>query len=272
MRLDDYLKGEVAEIEHCTARRLCPFGHVCGTLKSEGSVPLFPTVLEVGKGEMLWTDIRFEQRVFVIKDGLFVCIAQEAKEGELPYALYGTGIVIGAIELYAPREISSLYHLRALLPSKVCSFSLDAVKSSLNKTGSTSVQSVVSGSTLNQSCAMFLQIKVMSRQSLRDRIILQLLTIHEVLSRSRKNTRTLKITHEELAYLVGSDRVSVTRTLNALRDDGFISLGYVSITLNDKLFELTEVNDEVKDMFYVQGDDSENLWEGYETDHPDTRG
>lgn len=255
MRLDDYLKGEAVEVEHCKVRKLCPFGEVCGMTRSAGGTPLFPTMLDVEKGEMLWTDMRFEQRVFVIKSGVFICMAQETKEGELPYAIYGSGIAIGAMELYVPREISASYYLRALLPGRVCSLPLDAVKRSLDATGPERAQMVVNGALLNQSRAMFSQVKVVARQSLRDRIILQLLTIYDVASRGGKEMRTLKITHEELAYLVGSDRVSVTRVLDTLRDEGYISLGYVSITINDSLLELEEVNEEARATFYTLGDE-----------------
>lgn len=147
-----------------------------------------------------------------------------------------------------------MYYLRALLPSKVCSLSLDAVKRSLDATGPENAQMVVNGALLNQSRAMFSQVKVIARQSLRDRIILQLLTIHDVVSRAGKDVRTFKITHEELAHLVGSDRVSATRVLNALRDEGLIDLGYVSITINKGLLEMEEVNTEAQASFYVSGE------------------
>lgn len=253
MRLDDYLKGEIAEVEHCAARWICPFGEICGTIKSSGGAPLFPTVLDVDKDEMLWTDMRFEQRVFVIKSGLFVCMAQETEEGELPYALYGSGIAIGAIELYTPREISEMYYLRAILPGKVCSLPFDTVKRKLNEAGAESAQEIVTSTLLNQSRAMFSQVKVIARHLLRDKIILQLLIIRDVVARSGKDVRTFKITHEELAYLVGSDRVSVTRVLNAMRDEGLIDLGYISITLNDSLLEMGSMVAEARSDFYVPG-------------------
>lgn len=251
MRLDDYLKGEVTEIEHCSVRGLCPFGEMCGMSSASGGVPLFPTILDVGKGEMLWTDMRFEQRIFVVKSGLFICMAQENEEGELPYAIYGSGIAIGAMELYMPREISSAYYLRALVPGRICSLPIDAVRRGLEKMGPEKAHQILNGALLNQSSAMFSQVKVMARTSLRERIILQLLIIHDVASRAGRDVRTLKITHEELAHLTGSDRVSVTRILNKLRDEGHIDLGYVSITINDSLFEIDSMRAEAEVMFYA---------------------
>ena len=69
--------------------------------------PLYPTVIEVEAGELLWADLRFEQRVFAIQSGIFVCMSNLEQGREVPLALFGRGYSTGMAELYIAREIAS---------------------------------------------------------------------------------------------------------------------------------------------------------------------
>ena len=62
MNVEEYRKGEATLVAHCPARAYCPLGRVCATVAPGGSAPLFPVVSEVRQGELVWLDLRYEQR------------------------------------------------------------------------------------------------------------------------------------------------------------------------------------------------------------------
>lgn len=257
MRLDDYLKGEAADIENCTVRRLCPFGAVCGVCGSADQPALFPTVLEVGKGELLWTDLRFEPRVFVIRQGAFTCFAHADQDKEVPIALYGAGIAVGMAELYVSQQgkdvpMSVQYFLRAMIDGRVCSLPASLVKGALECARPAYAQTVITCVLSNQFCSAYTMTKIVAHQSLYDRIVSLLLSFREIANRgSRKDIGSFCITHEEISQIIASDRVSTTRVLHKIRDDGLIELGYKSITLLDKIFDNTGLVEESLTEFYT---------------------
>lgn len=56
---------------------------------------------------------------------------------------------------------------------------------------------------------------------------------------NKEKIRSLRMTHQDLANMVGSSRETVTRALNRLQDEGIISISHQQISINDmdKLIE-----------------------------------
>lgn len=232
MKPKEFLKGEISEVEHCATRAMCPLGLICGVTRNGDMPPLFPTITSIGKGEMLWTNLRFENRIFIIHDGVFVTIGHTEQENEVPFALFGKGVAIGIGELYAPEELGGSYYVRNLLPGRVCSVPGNPVKARLESMQNPYSQKVLSCALLNQSTSAFTLSKIIAKRALYDRILALLLYLRDLTGRTGKEMSTFGITHEEIAMLVHSDRVSTTRVLHKMRDDGLIDIGYKSITLH----------------------------------------
>lgn len=254
MRLDEYLKSEATKVEYCTARHRCPIGKICGVTSHDGRTPLFPTIIEVEKGDMLWTDLRFEPRVFVVRKGIFTCIAHGDCEIELPFSLLGKGIAIGMAELYIPREASSTYYLKALLPGEVCSLPAKPLQRAVEAQPYPYSQVVLSATLTNQVSCSLTQAKIVSRPALRDRIILLLLCLKRLAAQSGGEGDSFAITHEDVASLVASDRVSTTRVLHKIRDEGLIELGYKSIKLLPAIDKVHDLAQDAESVFYTVDD------------------
>ena len=82
MRLRDFQRAEESIVAHCPVRDLCPVGAVCGRGDSEGKI--MPAVMEYDKGDLLWTDRRYERHVFIIREGVVSCMAHVEPDGEAP--------------------------------------------------------------------------------------------------------------------------------------------------------------------------------------------
>lgn len=230
------IEGEMYEIEQCDTRDICPFGSLCGVSRNTQNKPLLPRVTSQKKGDLIWTNLRFENHVFVIKKGLFVSFGLNEYEEEIPYSILGRGNAIGLAEVYSSNEISDYYHVRCLTAGEVCMMSTRAIKWKLEELSPLFAQQIVSSIFVSQSASSFTQLKILSKRTLSDRIVALLLYLQDIESRNDALPATFEITHEEIAMLVASDRVSTTRVLHKLADKGIVSIGYKSVTLhNDKL-------------------------------------
>ena len=250
MRLDESRRGEQTAIRHCEARDLCPLGALCAAEESDERSPLYPTVIEVEAGELLWADLRFEQRVFAIQSGIFVCMSNLEQGREVPLALFGRGYSTGMAELYIPREIASTYYLRALTSGRVCSFPAKALRRHLEELPSPEVADLLSRALTNVSSASYARIKMLSKPLATDRIVMLFARLKELSAQEGRDLSHVKLTHGDIATLISSDRVSVTRALHKMEEKGLVELGYRSLQLNEMLDAKEELVDDSHGEFH----------------------
>lgn len=235
MRLKDFQRAEESIVAHCPVRDLCPVGAVCGRGDSEGKI--MPAVMEYDKGDLLWTDRRYERHVFVIREGVVSCKAHVDSDGEAPFTLYGAGIGVGIADLYVPRANASSYHLHAIVPGRICSLPSKALRRHLEALGEDWQQRILAASLYNQSTGALIQSMISSRPLLGQRLAMLLTGLQSLAARGKTELETLNVTHDELSALVLSDRASVTRALHHMEEEGLVELGYRSVRITDKLRE-----------------------------------
>ncbi len=236
MKYEDYIKSEESAVKHCARRDLCPLGALCGVEDAEGNAPLMPHILDVAPGDLVWTDMRYEQRVFVIQSGLFECVTNLEMDDEKPFALFGGGYGFGFAELYVDRRVAQTYYFRALTPGRVCLFSGKVVRRRLEELDSAELGNILCCTLLNLSSASFCLTKILSEALLYDRIAQLLVYLHHLLVQGGENDDTLCLGHAALAEILGGDRASTTRVLHKLESDGLIELGYRSIRLLEPIY------------------------------------
>lgn len=233
MRLKDFQRAEESIVAHCPVRHLCPVGLVCGTGSDEGK--LMPAVVEYGKGDLLWTDHRYERHVFIVREGVLSCMAHVDPDGEAPFTLYGAGIGVGLADLYVPAVDTSTYHLHAIVPGRICSLPSKVLRRHLEALGGEVQQKILAVSLYNQSTGALYQSMISSRPLLGQRLAMLLLCLQSLAARGGAHLDTLRVTHDELASRVLSDRASVTRALHQMEERGLVKLGYRSVTITEKL-------------------------------------
>lgn len=250
MNIDDFRRAEMSAVSHCAARSYCPLSALCGTAAEE-KAPLFPTVTEIAQGDVVWVDLRFEQRVCVIQTGLFSCTANLEHEHEVPFAVYGSGYAIGVNELYIERAITNSYYLRALTPGRICSFSAKILRRHLENAAAPQLGSVLSCALTNLSAATFTQLKIVSRTPLQDRIGMFLLYLRALAAREGRVLEEVNLTHGDIAALTLSDRISVTRTLHRMEEAGLVAPGYRSVRLLEGLLARDDLKRDVQTAFHI---------------------
>lgn len=232
MRREDYLKNEMIAIEHCATRGICPFGDICGAEAGKDSPVITPAVADIPKDGLIWVNLRNEHRVIAIKAGLFVTVAVDGDEEEV-FSIYGPGYCGGLAELYLDDDVCSTYYLKALTDCTVCSFPASAVRHRLESLAPAESNRLISCAVTNWTAASFELLKLYSRMRKNERVALLLKCLREQSGRLGDPLSTIKLSHDEIAFLLRSDRASVTRALHALEDEGLVTLGYKTITLCD---------------------------------------
>lgn len=192
-------------------------------------------------GELLWADLQFEQRVFVIQSGIFSCISNLEQGREIPLALFGRGHSAGLAELYIPREIASTYYLHALTEARACSLPAKALRHHLEQRPSAEVANLLSRALINVSTASYSHIKMLTRPLISDRIVMLLARLRELSAQEGRTLDQVKLTHSDIATLITSDRGSVARALHKMEKEGLVELGYRSLHLNEALDEQEEL-------------------------------
>lgn len=256
MRPNKYSKSEIYEVEYCPSRSMCPIGELCSASPQKKDVMFFPKITEVDKDSLIWTNLRHENNVHFIQSGVYSCIAHFADDWEIPFALYAKGNAVGLVELYAPESISNDYHLRVLIPGKICTFPARSLRHRLESMPFAKAQQVMSCCFANVSASVYTQSKVLSGKSLYNRILVLLLSIQDLANRADKDRSVINLTHEEIAQLVAADRASTTRVLKKMREDGVIELGYKTISITYDGSGMTDESMFSGTCFYSADDDT----------------
>ena len=233
IRTGSFVTGDMTQVELCPVRATCPVGALCAAGSKTEDMPLYPAIEVVERGQLVWTDVRCEQRVYVVRQGVLACIPNFDRDESVVTSLYGSGYSIGLAELYVPRSVAATYHLHALTDGQLCSFPAKAFKRHLETLPGCESQRILSCAFTNIVEAGCAQLRTVSKTSLYERIALLLARLRNLSRQQGSDLSEVKLTHEEIAELVASDRASVTRALHKLKEDGTIELGYKTITLTE---------------------------------------
>lgn len=229
MRLTDELKGRDSAIAHCPVRATCPIGALCGVETREGQPALFPTIDEVEQGQLVWTDVRHEKRAMVIRSGVFSCFSNPEQREELAFSLFSCGDSFGFAELYLSGKMADMYYARALTVGQVCTFAAKPLRRHLEELPTPQREKILSCLLVNTTSAMFAQVEMLSKTRVTDRIAILLARLNELLAREGRSMDELRLSHADIAGLIAADRVSVTRALRKMEEDGQVQLGYRSV-------------------------------------------
>lgn len=252
MKMEDYLKGESTAVRRCPIRQYCPIGSLCEKMCApEGEHPLFPTLMDCDRGQLLWTDPYNEQRVFIVRSGFLSCVANLENDNEVPFALLGCGHSVGLNELYIPREIGRNYYLKALSHCMLCSFPAKPLRRQIESAPAPWSLGAISCTLTNLSSASYAQAKTVAQPLLANRIAMVLLHLRELTSREGRELDEVQLTHEELGCLIACDRASTTRALHKMEQEGLIELGYRCIRLLPALDTLESLQANAQAKFHM---------------------
>ena len=237
MQVNMNVSREESQLAHCLARQMCPLGGLCATPDAANGAPLCPMVASLDIGEELWPDARFEQRAYIIQEGVFACIPNPDDPSiRAVAALYGRGDSFGLAELYSERDIATMYRMQTLTEARVCSIPARILRKRIEALPPLQSQQVMASTFMNASCSMYYQSRIMAKTKATDRVLMLLGRIAQLGQRSDPGFSKIPLGQAGLAVLAGSERMCVGRALHHLEEEGLIRLGYRSIELLDAFF------------------------------------
>lgn len=216
----------------CLAARICPFKTICAYYADASTDPLHPSSQFANKGEVQVVNPGEDQLVYVFQSGFFT-IYGEAEPGiEVPFAIYGEGIVAGVIELYATTRVSETYNIHTLLPGYVCTLHSDEIRKKLETLPFEYAQRIISSALMNQFSSVFSLMRIRGRTYIYDQIVSLFNYFTEFTPHNGSRYLVLEITQEEIASIVSANRMAVSRVLKKMQDDGLIESSYKSISID----------------------------------------
>lgn len=223
---------ESAPTGECPAAPICPFKTICFLYADESTNPLHPRIHHAEKGEVQVVNPGADQLVYVFRSGFFM-ICGEAEPGlEVPFAIYGEGVVAGAVELYATTKVSDTYNIYTLLPGDVCVLHSNEIRAKLETLPYEYAQRIVSSGLMNQFTSVFALMRIRGRTYIYDQIVALLNYFMEFSPSNGEEQLVLEITQEEIASIVNANRMAVSRVLKKMQEDGLIEHSYKSIAVN----------------------------------------
>lgn len=236
MKVCTQVERQRSEALACPNRGRCPLTFLCGA-RLDGDKYLLPSFTEVEVGEMVWTDLAARPRVLVVRSGLFVSKAYGNDDVMIPMSLYGQGVVIGIPDVYVPYGASDFYFLTALVPTRLCALDAGFVKDLMARLTIDEAQQLNGCLTLNCNTGMYGQALTLAHRRAREKVVSVLLRLSNQLSRQIGFEGVLPVAQEDIAFLAGVERPTVSRELKKLVREGLIDLGYRHVRLLPPLHE-----------------------------------
>ncbi|NPV78458.1 MAG: Crp/Fnr family transcriptional regulator [Anaerolineae bacterium] len=210
----------------CPIRNICYSSFACSPDNMLRG--LAPAGLEYyKKGEMIFYGEDPEQAVLIMQSGIGVAFNFQTNGEVMIIGIVGPGIMIGEVE--ALFHIKYPYVVKALTSVTVCKLYgphlVQLVKENM------SCLSQVVAAIENNDHSLGRQLWIMNAQRVQERLRRAIVIMANFRAFSGEDM-TLPLTHDDFALVVNTDRPTVSRCLKRLEDEGFIQLGYQSITVS----------------------------------------
>ncbi|WP_202223194.1 global nitrogen regulator NtcA [Okeania sp. KiyG1] len=198
---------------------------------SGGSYP--PVVETFERGKTIFFPGDPAERVYVlIKGAVKLSRVYEAGD-EITVALLRENSVFGVLSLITGHKSDRFYHAVAFTPVELISVPIDQVEKALREDPDLSV--VLLRGLSSRILQTEMMIETLAHRDMGSRLVSFLLILCRDFGVPSKDgiTIDLKLSHQAIAEAIGSTRVTVTRLLGDLRQDGMISIHKKKITVHN---------------------------------------
>ncbi|MBE9075916.1 global nitrogen regulator NtcA [Romeria aff. gracilis LEGE 07310] len=198
---------------------------------SGGSFP--PVVEAYDRGKTIFFPGDPAERVyFLLKGAVKLSRVYEAGE-EITVALLRENSVFGVLSLITGHRSDRFYHAVAFTPVELLSVPIDQVEQALEESPDLSMLMLRGLSSRILQTEMM--IETLAHRDMGSRLVSFLLILCRDFGVPGQNgiTVDLKLSHQAIAEAIGSTRVTVTRLLGDLRQDGMISIHKKKITVHN---------------------------------------
>ncbi|MGV8083574.1 MAG: Crp/Fnr family transcriptional regulator [Coriobacteriia bacterium] len=208
----------------CPLRESCFLSFACDP-SIAGSSAVSVEHRRLRRDDSLW--IRYQDdEVHVVRSGVVVTYRYSASGDMIPSLLHGTGQTIGEMCLFT--GYGAVYNATAITDVDLCTMRRSTVEA-LMRDHMDYVRSSASAAFLTV-LGIFQYSELMGIRDTHDRLKRLLYLLFEKLDEGKAEV-TLLVTHDILASLIHSNRVTVTRALHDLEGEGFVRADHRRLVL-----------------------------------------
>jgi CRP/FNR family transcriptional regulator len=195
-------------------------------------------ILRHRKGDIISYDFDTDHSVYIIIEGIGLASYYLESGEAMTIFILGRGQTFG--ELYPFIVNRTPASFQALTDTMVCRISSSNLLQMVKKQNLELYNFVKAGGRNYHSFCR--QLWIMNAQKVYDRIRRALVVLNN-LNGKEEGSRPLIISHDDLALIINTDRPTVTRTLNRLKDEDLVELGYQRLRLKNSLadYELEQI-------------------------------
>ena len=207
----------------CPLESNCYFSFACLSNNGERNKGIQDR-LSLDKGEIFMMNSEREESTYTIISGIASLMTYLPSGESMTVFLLEKSQTFGEFEVFFQKK--PFYAVQALSNVNICKLNKHHIIQFVEE-NPTFLFKVISA-VENNIQAIGRHIWVMNAQRVQERIM-RLLSIFNTLNVSEWGKNMVNLSHEDLALLINTDRVSVTRVLNKLENEGFVKLGYNQI-------------------------------------------
>jgi CRP/FNR family cyclic AMP-dependent transcriptional regulator len=235
---------------HCPVGDRCVIASAC-TPAEDQKQSVVCQRLHLERGALIWCyEGESTKCVFTIRSGVAALLNYSVDGTESILGFLYEGQAFGLTHLFS-KEIRPLI-ARAFTKVELCKLPICELER-LVKTDPEVAKRVIR-SLSDGYWGVVQQIKLRDILRARDRVRISLQQLAEKLDRGRGEVE-LPLTHEEIARLVGVNRVTITRVLHELEEEGLVELGHRSLRV------FTAAHFELKDSEWKEPLDTETAYD-----------
>jgi len=198
---------------------------------SNGAFPPLVETFERGK-TIFFPGDPAERVYFLLKGAVKLSRVYEAGE-EITVALLRENSVFGVLSLITGNRSDRFYHAVAFTPVELLSVPIEQVEKALKE--DPDLPGVLLRGLSSRILQTEMMIETLAHRDMGSRLVSFLLILCRDFGMPSPNgiTIDLKLSHQAIAEAIGSTRVTVTRLLGELRDQGLISIHKKKITVHN---------------------------------------
>ena len=183
------------------------------------------------QGEALPEPQEGGEKLYVLKEGRVQLYIMLPNEGEITLWVIEGGSILG--EIAVASQGSGKVRARALVPSLVCALKTEILEQLIQRNPAVALAIVrMLSDRLRQAEVRFAELSHKQVPARLASLILRLSASEGIVSRQGKRIDT-PYTHQQLATMIGSNRVAVTRAMKELREKGAVAVVRRRIHLRD---------------------------------------
>ena len=197
---------------------------------------VFPPMVETfERGKTIFFPGDPAERVyFLIKGAVKLSRVYEAGE-EITVALLRENSVFGVLSLLTKNRSDRFYHAVAFTPVELLSVPIEQVEKAMKE--DSDLPMVLLRGLSSRILQTEMMIETLAHRDMGSRLVSFILILCRDFGAQSGNgiTIDLKLSHQAIAEAIGSTRVTVTRLLGELRDQGMISINKKKITVHNPI-------------------------------------